>query len=507
MLEYRNMGLGKIISKNKYAISASLIILMAVFLFLNNLATKPIWYSDEGSALNVDWNLIHGQLRYLEISFNFIPHLPLFYLLSSLFVLFFGKTILAIRLFSGVCAISSIGIAYFIGKEIKGKLFGLASMAVLFVFSCFFITARYALPSSLDTLEIALVILFSIKYQKTENQKWMRYLSLVLSAALLTDVYLWGMTVVLPLLLWPRKKKLLAKSLAIVFFPFLIFFAVMLAIGGKGFINDIKYYYFVRIFSKSDFTVSPAVRIGNILKSWSSPFFWNCAGPIGLLFIPDKKIKKLFIILFLAITIPIFSFISMSFVIRNQILFMYLVSFGAVSLIFWAYFLMVRKFNLLGKLSKYAMLAIFFLAVIKSFQISLREDYGFYFNYNLHNREAGIISAITSYLNENAGPNDYVLTCDDSIFHLLNARVANIAQATAYQGMKNSIYSPEYVDKNRFYSDISIKKAKFAVYDEDLRIFYSVDEPNIVKAFEGISDWPVVLESGHYKIKKNPDMK
>jgi hypothetical protein len=495
----------KKIGKYKYGLTAAAIIALGFFLHLHDLGTKPLWYSDEGSELNVDWNLIHGQLRYLELKFNFIPHLLLFYAFSSFFVILLGKTIFAIRLFASICIVASISIAYFTGKEMGGKKAGLLVVAVLFVFSSFFITARFAYLSSLDVLEISLVIFFSVKYLKTKNEKWIYYLSFALASAFLTEVYLWGMSIVLPLLLWPQKKKLLAKSLAIAFSPVALFFATMLVLGGKGFVDDIKYYYLIRIFSKSNFPVSPATRFAIILKSWVAACFWNFAGPIGLFFIPDKKTKRLFLALFLTIIIPVMSFISLSFLIRNQSLFMYLASFGSVFLILWSYSLIIKKFNLLGKFSRYAMLVAFLLIVLKSFQQEIYDNYNFFINYQ-KNEEFGLINATASFINENTTPDDYVIVSSDLFVHLLNPKVSNIYQATAYMGMGNSIYSPKYLYKERFYSDLSIEKAKFIIYDDDLKTFFSADEPNITKTFDSvIAKWPLAFMSGHYQIRQNPD--
>jgi 4-amino-4-deoxy-L-arabinose transferase-like glycosyltransferase len=498
------MEIKKTIFRYKYSLVALAIISANLFLRLHEIGIRPVWYTDEGSALNVTWNLLHGQLRYLELKMYFIPHLPLFYLLSSLFVLIFGKTILAIRLFANICIIASISIAYFIGKEMGGKKFGLASVSVLSVFSIFFLTARYAFLSSLDVLEIALIILFSVKYLKTENEKWIRYLSFALACAFLSEIYLWGMAIVLPLFLWPKKRKLLAKSLLITAFPVFLFFAAMAVIGGKGFVNDINFYYFARIFSNLDSTYSPAEKLANISSYWAGFYFWNLAGPIGLFFVSDKKIRKIFIILFLVIFIPILSFVSLSFLMRNQVLFMYLTAFGSVSLIFWSYSWLLRRLNLLGKFSRYVIMAVFLLAVLKTFQFQILDDYAFSTEYNDHVQEMIWINSTVSFLNNNSSQDDYVISTGDSFVHLLNSKIASIAQVTAYQGMGNSIYSPKYLDKSRFYSDISIKKAKFIIYDKEFEKFFNTDEPNIVKAINSMSNWPTVFEAGHYIIKQNP---
>lgn len=499
------MKIKRIIFKYRYGLGAIAIILANFFLRFHELGIKPTWYTDEGSTLNVDWNLIHGQLRYLEIKYTFIPHLPLFYFLSSFFVVIFGKTILAIRLFANICIIASMSIAYFTGKELGGKRFGLSSVAILFVFSAFFITARYALLSSLNVLEISLVAFFSIKYIKTEDEKWIRWLAFVLACALMTEAYLWGMVIVLPVLLWPHKKKLLAESATLSVLPLFIFFVVMIIISGKGFINDMSFYYFSRFFSNLNYSAySPAEKLANIFNFWVGHGFWNFAGPIGLFFIPGKKVKRLIIILFLLIAMPIFSFVSLSFLIRNQVLFMYLASFGAVSLIFWLCALLLRKFDLLGKFSRYFIIAIFSLAVIKSFQSQIADDYGFSMNYNDFLWETGWTDSTVSFLNRNAGPDDYIISTNDNFVHLLNSKVANMAQAIAYQGMESSIYSPKFIDKERFYSDISIEKAKFVIFDKDYEKFFITDEPNIVKAFSDIDSWPTVFEAGHYTVKQNP---
>jgi 4-amino-4-deoxy-L-arabinose transferase-like glycosyltransferase len=500
------MAFLKKIRKYKYGMAAAAIILFGFILHLNNLGIHPRWYSDEGSILNISWNLIHGQARYFEMKQTFVPHFPLFYLLGGFFILLFGKTIFAIRLLAIILVTASVSVSYFIGKEIKNKKVGLLIVFVLTIFPCFFITARYAFFSTLGLLELSLVILFSLKYINTGKEKWIYYLSVVLSLVFVSEIYLWGLAIVLPLLLWEKNKKLLLKALALIFVPLAVFFIIMLIFSGKNFLDDIQFYFFRRVFIPQKANSEPIQRLLAIFKLWFSftSNYWGYIGPIGLFFIENKKIRSLFIFLFIVVLVPIFSFISMSFLLRNQILVVFLSLFGVIFLMLKVYPYIHKLFQPVGKIAYYCVIILLSLIVAKTILLYLADDLVFLGDTQTNAEEMTFASATANYLNSNSVSSDLVVTSNDIFSHLIKARVSNIYMTTAFDGLDNSVYMPQLINRDRYYSDLSLDKAKFLVYDNEMETFLKTDEPNIVIELQKAIEWPLVYQMGHYDIRLNP---
>lgn len=102
-------------TKNHIEFSFIVVIIgLAAFLRLINLADNPSWYTDEGTHLNIARNLLDGRVQYMAVgdSTLLFARLPLFeYLLAGL-IAFFGESMLTLRTFTALLGVCCVGLTW-----------------------------------------------------------------------------------------------------------------------------------------------------------------------------------------------------------------------------------------------------------------------------------------------------------------------------------------------------------------------------------------------------------
>ena len=81
----------------------TLILLLAAYLRLANVAVNPAWYTDEGTHLDIVRHLLQGQVQYLAVNQSWLlfSRLPLFEFLLSGAALSGGVNMLTLRTVTG----------------------------------------------------------------------------------------------------------------------------------------------------------------------------------------------------------------------------------------------------------------------------------------------------------------------------------------------------------------------------------------------------------------------
>src|SRR5512137_2042749 len=80
-----------------------LILILAAYLRLANVATNPAWYTDEGTHLDIARHLLQGQVQYLAInqSWLLVSRLPLFEILLAALLRLNGVSMETLRVLTG----------------------------------------------------------------------------------------------------------------------------------------------------------------------------------------------------------------------------------------------------------------------------------------------------------------------------------------------------------------------------------------------------------------------
>ena len=108
------------------------ILMLAAYLRLANLAANPGWYTDEGTHLDLARNLIAGRVQYLAVdqSLLIFSRLPLFENLLAVWLRVFGVSMLALRAFTASLGVLTVAVLWGVGRRMSGER-GLALLAAL----------------------------------------------------------------------------------------------------------------------------------------------------------------------------------------------------------------------------------------------------------------------------------------------------------------------------------------------------------------------------------------
>lgn|GEM_PF-3510617 len=495
----------KFLVKYKFPIFLALITGAGLFLRLYHLDIRPAWFVDEGSNLDIAWNFLHGQARFAAYEYTFVPHFPLFYFLGGIFTLIFGKTILALRILTVLSASATIMLAYFIGKEIKDKTYGLLAS---FLFSFAYISliySRYALSSGLAVLLIAFLILFGIRYLKNQEKKWLWAASGIMSLIFLTEIYLWPAILIFPFLAW-KDKRLLAKTAAASLIPILIFFLVMFLAKKESLLMDIKYYFFFRNLEHGS---SLKIFFGLIIY-WMRTSLLILPGILGIFLLKDKKIRTILLILFFCIALPIFSNQS-SFLSRNLILLSLFTALGApatLTIIFsLCYESLVKPSfvnNRLGALVIILMMVLTLSSEISTTLLFFNSPKDFVQKTKNIIPDQRSAKKAADFVISHSETDDLIIASDKFSGLLSGKKVTNIFQVAAYEGIDSGIYSPEFFRKDRLLFDIPLKKAKYVINDDVETADWKYNSTEMAGIIEKTQAWPSVFDDGDYHVHQNP---
>jgi hypothetical protein len=503
------MNIKVFISKNKIGIFLFFLVALNIFLRVYKLNIRPVWYGDEGSNLEIAWNLIHGKLVYLAYDYTFLPHLPLFFLLAGIFALLFGHTILAIRLFAVLCVTIVTVLLYFLGKEVRDKKTGVLASLIFTILYAVLLFSRYAFFPNLLVLEITLVALFSVKYLKTKEEKWLWGVTASLATISLSEVYVYAIFLVLPFLLWQDKKKLL-RYLAFSLTPLAIFILAMLILKSQSFIADGKYYFIYRYALPNNPHENPLLDYFRLMKMWmTGGTLWGSLGFLGLFLIKDKKIRWLIgsiaLITFLSVLAPNLR----SFFARNLLIVYPFAALGAALLVQKIFELVMVFFNAGKKSFLKAALAIIFISF--TFKTDILSDIRFFGpkpysttqDLSYYDLNVADVKAASNFINENTEKDELVIA-PDQFAPMIQAKMANFFQATAFDGIENDIYSPRFIDKRRFLFNASLKDSKYLILEEESLVKWGNDVPTLRPSIEDVFQWPIVFSSKNYEIRENP---
>lgn len=143
---------------------------------------------DESTYIIMGQDLLDGNLPYINLWENKPPLAFLFY---ALFILLFGKSIVAVRLGGLLCVFISACIIYKIGKRIYGNVAGFFAACLLIIFSSTFPGGQATMTEHLTLVPTSLILLFLLAKNYTNRITFIIGLLLSLTALIrINMVYL-----------------------------------------------------------------------------------------------------------------------------------------------------------------------------------------------------------------------------------------------------------------------------------------------------------------------------
>jgi len=484
----------------------ALFVLLAIFFRFWHLNQSPGWFPDEGVDLSIAWNLLHGKMQLFAISYPFVPHPPLYFLVSFVPLAIFGKSIFALRFTSAIFALVNVYLIYLIAREItSSKLVARLAALIFIVFPIAIINGRYGLTYEFFLTLSYLAFYFSLKFMEEGRSKQLMWAAAMAGLAAITS-YLGAIVILLVLVLTLIKSKRdFIKTLLLATGPFVIYIAVMYLIFRENFIGDIVY-----TFSRPE-VIGGDVQTNSILARFgtmigSSPFYFFAIPGLFLL-----KNRFRYIVPATACVLTLF---ELRF--KNTAFFFTLfVSLGLALLFVNLYQFLRDKTQPWQPQRKFLKPTILILAMTLitlplslpagAAAISIARGKWFGISSEKWYAPDNMADAqkAAEFVNSNTTSND-VVSASAHFSSLLNSSVCDPILMTVYEGYATTNF-PKYFSPNRFMYNCSFRNVKFFVSDKFTENWYAF-QPNIRQSvLDRIwTGWPVAFEAGEYKVFRNP---
>lgn len=502
----------------------ALILFLGVYLRFHQLRLIPAWASDEGSNIGIAYGLAQGKLEYFALGhssfINGHPHL--FYLLLAGIYRLANFDLVWARSLTALYGVVTIVLLYVVVRQMFNRTTALLAALIFAIYPHAVVYNRMAFTyNQLQPLYVMAYYLLW-RYLKDHDHKWLIYVSLCVTAALVTDWAATSLLAVLLIVVTVRTPRQLVWVIPLSLSALFVWGLVMWSVSGQPFLDDLA-------FTLSRVGGSPFEQIARIVLLYPAVLEWDVwlfAGGLGLFLIPKRLQRALALVLFYGLLlltvragaasgiasyllIPLFPFIALGLaVFINRIIPLLIREFegdldaalrGQPILQLWPQGWRVVRPVVVG-------VAVFVVA-LSSLVAMLAE--GLFLEYRLSTAHlAGTLAdpteaeSVANFVNVNASADDVVLA-SPSILWLLHAQVADFQQAVAINGHKTQHY-PAGIPRDRFLFDCSLENADFVVLDSLWRGWASQMMPEVAQIVTEVETWPLALKAGDFEIYRNP---
>lgn len=276
-----------------------LIIFLAGHLRLTNVAENPGWYTDETTHIDIANHRLAGETRYMLIddSTLMFGRLPLFHILLAGYFQLSPTTdhMLALRTFTGLLGVLSVGLLYAAVRRSGGTWLALLAAFVLAIFPQAVLYSRFGFSYNLLPPLILLGVLALDRYLAGERKRWLAVSAFALGLGLIAEV--WTLTLLIPFVIIASRRPIhLLWSIPLFFAPFALYALVNLVTNSSAFLFDLS-------FTLS--RLSPAVALSeqwaNLLNNYRtliSGSVWILAGIIGLFALQPSRLRWIAVLFF-----------------------------------------------------------------------------------------------------------------------------------------------------------------------------------------------------------------
>jgi len=504
-----------------------LIILLGAYLRLANLRTNPAWYPDEGSYLNIAWNLWQGNMQSFSVGGTLLlnARAPLFpSLLTHLFPLF-GYDILVARVATALAGIATIPLLYLALRSSLGRGQALATAAFFAIFPIAVIWNRWAFDYNL-LMPLFVLCFWSLWcWIETRQARWMVMAACCTAVAILTAWVAVSLVVCLGIVGWLYHRRLLLWALPLaVSLPTLYLGSAYLA-APNFFIDD-----FALTFTRSN--SSPLAQF--VFAAFNYALFiasnyWLIPGIIGLFLIERRRVRALVLLIFFVTLFSVLRFSSITELGFHRVL--ALVPFLALGVVMFLWRaipgiarLVIDDLDWLGHqlglhhlprgifvlklvgvpLIVYFTIAGVLVAAILSDGLSVATQFATRIDKVLATPPRDAMAAI-DYVNTHAHPDDVVIA-SPQIGWALTARAVDFQQTLSYAGYPTDNY-PTPIDQARFVFDPSPANARFAVVDRMWTVWAVENITSTKILLNELDQWHIAFRAGDFVVRENPNRK
>jgi Dolichyl-phosphate-mannose-protein mannosyltransferase len=276
------------------------ILLLAAYLRLTNVAENPGWYTDETTHIDIANHRLEGRTQYMliEDSTLLFGRLPLFHILLANYFQLSGNPdhMLALRTFTGLLGVLSVGLLYAATRRSGGVALALLAALILAIYPQAVLYSRFGFSYNLLPPLILVLALALDRYLAGKHWRWLALAALTLGVGLVAEV--WMLALVIPfIIIAAYRPRHLLWSIPLVGLPFLIYALSMLASASDAFRYDLA------------FTVSRLIPTQPLNAQWDTLLnnyqtligsgAWMLAGLIGLFALQPSRLRWLALLCFI----------------------------------------------------------------------------------------------------------------------------------------------------------------------------------------------------------------
>ncbi len=486
--------------------------MLAAALRLLNLGANPGWDGDEGYNYNIALNLAHGHRQMFALSFVFVQHPPLFFLMAAALFHIFGASMLVLRALSTLCCLGTLLLLRPLAYELAGRdlseaeassggrptgaRIALLASLVYAVAPLVVLQNRFGYTYNGLAFWTTLTTLAVLRFRRTRSAGALALAGLATALALVTDqegVYL------LPVLLLglggaSLARRLLACALALAG-PALYVGAMALA-DPAALVFDVTH-------------TAGRVSGGSLLYQGAALLYYLAdllrfdplipLGLAGLALVPHRPARRLLLGLLAAMLLVILKVRDPNPLFRTAEPLLPLVCLGLGVL--GAVLSTRRRVTANGRAALGLALALLLVAgtaydaraALTRFPTRIG---------GLLPRSTGDAAAMAGWLNRRLRPDDLVIAMPQ-VSWALRARTTELLQSVAYGGQPSAFY-PAGIAPRRWRYPVGIDAARFLVVDDFTRAWIAQNGAERALVARVRHRWPLVYAHGEYTVYENP---
>jgi 4-amino-4-deoxy-L-arabinose transferase-like glycosyltransferase len=532
-LQFTGEGLGMKLQRQKLLrlVEISLLVLivgLAAYLRLAQLAENPAWYSDEGTEVDIAAHWLNGEMQYLAIDQSTLiaARLPLFPLLLSGVFRIVGVSIYALRLFTALLGIISVMMLYaYVRVSHADRALALLAALLLAIYPEAVVYARLGFMYNLLT---PLALLSAIGLWRYLDRGKRSGLALAASAIGLGTIAALPMLIfVLPLIIIVsvRRWRDLMWSLLLIALPVMLYAVFMLGAAPQAFLFDLN--FTLARLSMIPLTQQP-IAIATNLATLLARGPWLIAALAGWFVLRPGRWQWFNLLFFV---LPLIALGRTSWLLGGQG-FYYLipllpwVALGAATLLrvgtpaIWHSIesgsrTLLERWSprrAIGlKIQTRAAQAIAALVVITIVAAPLVLATGF-LSVQVQSRLPTVMDellidpaaarAAAKFINSETTQDDLVIVSPGWAW-LLHAHAADFQQAVAATGHATPHF-PGDIPPDRFAFDPRVAQAKFVAIDNVWRNWAASRIPEVADMMRQIELWPLAWQAGDIAVYRNP---
>jgi 4-amino-4-deoxy-L-arabinose transferase-like glycosyltransferase len=491
-----------------------LILALAAYLRLANLADNPGWYTDEGANLMMAQSLAEGRVQYMAINRSILlfARMPLFEGMLAALLRVFGGGIVTLRTFTGTLGLTTVPLSYWTIRRIQrghDRVLPLLAALAMAIYPAAVVYSRFGFTYNLLAPLILLVELGLWEYMNASRRGWLALAAIAVGLGMLSDVIFITLTLPVGLVVLWHNRRDVWWSLLLMALPLGIYVGGMLLADSAAFLFDLSF-TLGRVGGRS--LVEQIHTIGLNLRMMVEQDVWVAPAIIGLFLLRPNRLARLCLLLFLlplvmmARTFPLYS-LSRYYLIPL----LPFVALGMAALIRYG---VPAVFSVIATTRpghwRWAAGTLAFLVAWLVFSPLLSTT-----GLLVQQVQTRFVTAIdpflldphdcrlaTDYVNAHSIPTDLVIASPGLAWRI-QAHTADFQMAVAETG-QDTPHVPGDLPPDRWAYDSRLEEARYVVVDNLWRAWAVPDVPGVAEMLQTVQGWEVVFQSGEVTVYCRP---